>query len=89
MPLLKKAFSRFEREEYIAAHRAEAQNFAAFLKEGEYYDFALFMSLKTHFSYRPWQEWGEYAQFGEEKAEKSPRNTRKKSASGSLRNTNF
>ena len=70
VPLLKKAFSRFEREDYLAAHRAEAQNFAAFLKKGEYYDFALFMSLKTHFSYRPWQEWGEYAQFGEEKAEK-------------------
>ena len=70
VPLLKKAFSRFERDEYLAAHRAEAQNFAAFLKKGEYYDFALFMSLKTHFSYRPWQEWGEYAQFGEEKAEK-------------------
>ena len=70
VPLLKKAFSRFEREEYLASHRAEAQNFAAFLKRGEYYDFALFMSLKTHFSYRPWQEWGEYAQFGEEKAEK-------------------
>lgn len=70
VPLLKKAFSRFEREDYLASHRAEAQNFAAFLKTGEYYDFALFMSLKTHFSYRPWQEWGEYAQFGEEKAEK-------------------
>ena len=41
VPLLKKAFSRFEREEYLAAHRAEAQNFAAFLKKGEYYDLSL------------------------------------------------
>lgn len=68
-PFLKKAFSRFTSEEYRAKHPREAENFEAFLKAGEYFDFALFMSLKTHFSFRPWQEWGEYAEYSEEKAE--------------------
>lgn len=68
VPFLKKAFARFVSEEYRAAHPREAERYEAFLKAGEYFDFALFMSLKTHFSFRPWQEWGEYAKYSEEKA---------------------
>ena len=31
----------------------------AFLEKGKYRDFALFMSLKVRFSYKPWEEWDE------------------------------
>lgn len=48
--ILKKAFSRFDRK------NAE---WLAFLEKGKYADFALFMSLKTKFSYAPWTEWAE------------------------------
>ena len=43
--VLKKAFARFDQT------NAEWQ---AFLKEGRYADYALFMSLKTTFHYAPW-----------------------------------
>ena len=48
--VLKKAFTRFDRQ------NAEWQ---AFLKEGKYADYALFMSLKANFLYAPWTEWPE------------------------------
>lgn len=47
--LLKKAFSRFERGE----------DFKAFVKEGAYGDFAVFMALKTKFGHVAWTEWEE------------------------------
>ena len=46
--VLKKAFARFDQT------NAEWQ---AFLKEGCYADYALFMSLKTTFHYASWTEW--------------------------------
>ncbi len=48
--VLKRAFARFDREN---------PDWKAFLNKGEYRDFAIFMSLKTKFSYAPWQEWEE------------------------------
>ncbi len=48
--VLKKAFARFDRNEPA---------WQAFLKEGKYSDFALFMTLKCKFSYAPWTEWAE------------------------------
>ncbi len=48
--VLKKAFARFDRTDTA---------WLSFLKEGEYRDFALFMTLKTKFSYAPWSEWAE------------------------------
>ena len=46
--ILKKAFANFDKED---------KAFVGFLTEGRYRDFALFMSLKRKFSYRPWTEW--------------------------------
>ena len=46
--LLRKAFARFD------TTRTDWQQF---LEEGKYADFALFMSLKNKFSYKPWTEW--------------------------------
>lgn len=48
--VLKKAFARFD------CKRADWQEF---LREGKYADFAVFMSLKTKFSYAPWTDWAE------------------------------
>lgn len=48
--LLRKAFSRFDRE------NAE---FKRFLNDGEFDDFAAFMSLKCKFGHRAWAEWEE------------------------------
>ena len=59
IPLLEKAFARFNRES------AEWQSF---LKEGRYADYALFMSLKRKFSYEPWTEWEETYKNGEKYA---------------------
>ncbi len=50
IPLLKKAFSRFRRED---------KDFVEFVKEGEYNDFAFYMVLKEKNNYRPFYEWGE------------------------------
>lgn len=46
--LLKKAFARFDKNN---------PEWQAFLKDGFYYDFALFKSLKKHFGDRSWSEW--------------------------------
>lgn len=46
--VLKKAFGRFDKT---------ASDWQAFLKEGKYADYALFMALKTKFFYLPWMEW--------------------------------
>ncbi len=48
--ILKKAFARF--------NHADAA-WQAFLSQGEYADFALFMTLKRKFDYAPWTEWDE------------------------------
>ena len=48
--ILKKAFARFPREN---------EAWQSFLKEGKYADYALFMTLKTEFSYKAWTEWEE------------------------------
>ncbi len=45
--LLKLAFERFERSE----------EFAAFVNEGKYDDFCLFMSIKAHCDYVAWDKW--------------------------------
>ena len=50
IPILKKAFSRFNRGN---------QEWIAFLTEGKYADYALFMTLKAEFSYAPWTAWEE------------------------------
>ncbi|MBR2623492.1 MAG: 4-alpha-glucanotransferase [Clostridia bacterium] len=48
--VLKKAFARFDRT---------TADWLTFLKEGKYADYALFMTLKTQFSYAPWTDWPE------------------------------
>lgn len=48
--VLKKAFTRFDRND---------SEWLAFLKKGTYADYALFMSLKAKFDFRPWVEWEE------------------------------
>ncbi len=48
IPVLKKAFTRFNRE---------TPAWKAFLREGKYRDFALFMTLKTKFRYAAWTNW--------------------------------
>lgn len=50
IPILKKAFSRFDRTD---------KAWLSFLEEGKYRDFALFMTLKNKFSYAPWTFWDE------------------------------
>ena len=50
IPVLKKAFARFDRKQ---------KEWLAFLEEGKYKDFALFMTLKVKFGYAPWQTWDE------------------------------
>ena len=50
IPVLKKAFARFNKTD---------EDWNAFLKEGKYKDFALFMTLKNKFSYAPWTTWEE------------------------------
>lgn len=50
IPVLKKAFARFDRTK---------QDWLKFLNAGKYADYALFMTLKTEFGYAPWTEWAE------------------------------
>lgn len=50
IPILKKAFARFNRKN---------KEWRAFLKDGKYADYALFMTLKGEFSYAPWTAWDE------------------------------
>ncbi|MGN1062006.1 MAG: 4-alpha-glucanotransferase, partial [Candidatus Scatosoma sp.] len=68
VPLLKKAYSRFACGEYAVRRAEDYAAFEAFKKSGEYFDFALFMSLKTHFSYRAYTEWGEFSVYEEARA---------------------
>lgn len=56
--VLKLAFSRFDRKK---------ADWKEFLSRGTYADYALFMSLKTRFGYKPWTEWGEYRDYDSEK----------------------
>ncbi len=48
--ILKKAFERFDKN---------TPEWIAFLHDGKYADYAIFMSLKCKFSYAPWAEWPE------------------------------
>ncbi len=48
IPLLKKAFSRFD---------CDTPSFVDFLRKGEYRDFAFYMTLKTLHNFRPYYEW--------------------------------
>ena len=48
--VLKKAFARLDKTD---------KDWLAFLQKGKYADYALFMSLKTKFSYAPWTAWVE------------------------------
>ena len=48
--VLRKAFTRFDRNN---------KDWLAFLQVGKYADYALFMTLKTQFSYAPWTDWPE------------------------------
>ena len=47
---LKKSFARFDKRDL---------EWLQFVEQGKYRDFAVFMSLKTKFSYAPWTEWAE------------------------------
>lgn len=55
--VLKLAFSRFDRTSPV---------WTAFLRKGEYRDFALFMALKAEHGGAPWTKWGEFAEYDEE-----------------------
>lgn len=57
--VLRKAFSRFDRK---------GARWIAFLQEGRYADFALFMSLKIRFHYAPWNVWDESFKKGDKTA---------------------
>ncbi len=46
--ILRRAYARFDKTD---------KGWKAFLKEGEYADFALFMALKEHFNNQPWDSW--------------------------------
>ena len=50
IPVLKKAFARFDKTD---------KEWQAFLEKGEYYDFALFMSLKEKHGFVSWENWEE------------------------------
>ncbi|MDE6585418.1 MAG: 4-alpha-glucanotransferase [Clostridia bacterium] len=47
--LLRLAYSRFKK----------TKQFAAFIEDGKYFDFSVFMALKARFDHRPWTEWEE------------------------------
>lgn len=48
IPLLRKAFARFDRL---------GSDFIKFKKDGRFADFATFMALKCKFNHKPWNEW--------------------------------
>lgn len=50
IPLLKKAFSRFDRKN---------EAFLSFVKEGKYNDFAFFMTMKSLHNFMAWYDWNE------------------------------
>lgn len=56
--VLRRAFARFDKED---------KAWRAFLKQGEYADFGVFMALKCRFDHQPWTEWGEYKLYNEKK----------------------
>ena len=49
--ILRKAFSRFDKTK---------PDWQDFKRSGKCFDYAVFMTLKEKFSYKPWNEWGEY-----------------------------
>ena len=55
-PLLRKAYARF-----VEGGGDKTPDFRSFVKKGGegLSDYALFMALKVHYSYRPWTEWDE------------------------------
>ncbi len=57
--VLRRAFSRFDRSDAA---------FAAFLKKGEYADYALFRAVKDFCGGRPWNEWPDELRFRDEAA---------------------
>lgn len=57
--ILKIAFARFDRRN---------KDWLAFLRAEKYRDFALFMTLKSKFDYRPWNEWDEPYRSADENA---------------------
>ncbi|MBQ9714654.1 MAG: 4-alpha-glucanotransferase [Clostridia bacterium] len=57
--VLRKAFENFDKN---------SVSWKTFLTEGKYADYALFMSLKTKFSYAPWTGWVEPYRSAEESA---------------------
>lgn len=62
IPLLRTAFSRFNKEQ---------REFTDFIERGEFSDFALFMSLKCRFNHKAWQEWEEpYKSFNKQITDK-------------------
>ncbi len=65
IPLLKKAFSRFNREN---------PDFVSFVKEGKYNDFSFFMTMKSLHDFKAWYDWNEedkiYSEANEEKVKK-------------------
>ncbi len=50
IPLLKKAFSRFDKSN---------PEFIAFVKEGKYNDFSFFMTMKSIHDFKAWYDWNE------------------------------
>ena len=60
--ILKKAYARFDKTDGA---------WQAFVKAGKYADYALFMSLKVHFSYAPWEDWDEPLKNRDERALKA------------------
>ncbi len=50
IPLLKKAFSRFDRKN---------SEFVAFVKDGKYNDFSFFMTMKSLHDFKAWYDWNE------------------------------
>lgn len=57
--ILKKAFARFD---------AENAGWKAFVNEGKSFDFAVFMSLKSKFGYKPWNAWDEeFSKYNEQR----------------------
>lgn len=59
IPLLKIAFSRFNKEE---------REFVKFVQSGEYDKFSLFMAIKEKHEWRPFSEWEEDLRFAKESA---------------------
>lgn len=57
--ILRKAFARFD---------TSAPEWQAFVTDGKYKDFAVFMSLKLRFDYAPWDAWDEPLKNAEENA---------------------